>query len=156
MINIKSVEEFIFHGITPQDKTVDLWYSSRVEKVVSYSVASPRWVSSGGGDGVFIALSKAFSVMTTFQLAGLVVEERVPSVRTLVNSSFTMVRTVWVEAEVDISVFSVVGLIFLGRMVTSSLFSLGFYFVFLRLLVIVQSASIIDVFLDIPLTYLHL
>jgi hypothetical protein len=23
MINVKSVEEFIFHGITPQDKTVD-------------------------------------------------------------------------------------------------------------------------------------
>jgi hypothetical protein len=44
-------------------------------------------------DDAFIALSKDFSVMTTFQSVGLVDGERVPLVRTLVNSSFTTVRT---------------------------------------------------------------
>jgi hypothetical protein len=72
MINIKSVEEFIFHGITPQDKTVDskfaVVFQSRkgIGKVVLYSVANPCQVSLGGGDGVFIVSSKAFLVMTTF------------------------------------------------------------------------------------------
>jgi hypothetical protein len=60
--------------------------------VVSYSMVSPLQVSSGGGDDAFIALSKDFSVMTTFQSVGLVDGERVPLVRTSVNSSFTIVR----------------------------------------------------------------
>jgi hypothetical protein len=94
MINVKSVEEFIFHSVTPQDETVDSEFA-RIEKVGSYSLASPHRVSSGGGDGVFIASSKAFLVMTTFQSAGLVVGERVPSVRTLVNSSFTMMTVLY-------------------------------------------------------------
>jgi hypothetical protein len=74
--------------------TVNLQYSSRAGKVVSYSIANPHRIFSGGGDSVFIASSKVFSVMTTFQSAGLVVGKRVPSVRTLINSSFTTVRMV--------------------------------------------------------------
>jgi hypothetical protein len=53
--------------------TVNSQYSFRVGKVVLYSVANPHRIFLRGGDGVFIALSKVFSVMTTFQSAGLVV-----------------------------------------------------------------------------------
>jgi hypothetical protein len=47
--------------------------------------------------------NKAFLVIMTFQSAGLVAGERVPSVKTSANLSLTMVGTVWVEAEVDMS-----------------------------------------------------
>jgi hypothetical protein len=60
--------------------------------VLSYKVASPCQISSEEGEGVLMASSKDFSVMTTFQSVGLVDGEIVPSVRTSVNLSFMMVR----------------------------------------------------------------
>jgi hypothetical protein len=62
--------------------------------VSSYRVTNPRQVCSGKGDGVLKASNNAFLVITTFQSAGLVEGENVPSVNTSVNSSLTTVRTV--------------------------------------------------------------
>jgi hypothetical protein len=69
-------------------------YSSAVEKVLPYIVARPCQISSGEGENVLIASSKAFLVITTFQSVGLLVGDKGPSVMTSVNLSFTMVRMV--------------------------------------------------------------
>jgi hypothetical protein len=100
--------------------------------VVSYSVVSPFRVSSGGGDDAFIASSKDFLVMTTFQSVGLVDGERVPLVRTLVNSSFTTVR--------------MGGYLFNGMVFLQYFFEfLSSFFFSSSLFFIVQSVSIVDI-----------
>jgi hypothetical protein len=51
-------------------------------------------IFSEGGEGVLIASSNTFSVITILQSVGLLVGDKVSSVMTLANSSFTTVRTV--------------------------------------------------------------
>jgi hypothetical protein len=60
--------------------------------VLLYRVANPCRISSGEGEGVLVSSSRDFSVMMTFQSVGLVEEERLSSVSTSANSSFTTVR----------------------------------------------------------------
>jgi hypothetical protein len=71
---------------------------------VSYSIAKLCQISSGGGEGVLMASSNDFSGMTMFQSVGLLVGDKVPSVITSANSSFTMVRMVQAAAVVDMSI----------------------------------------------------
>jgi hypothetical protein len=73
---------------------VNSQYSLAVGKVLSYRVARPCQISLGGGEGVLMALSNAFSVIITFQSVGLLVGDKVFSVMTSVNLSFKTVRMV--------------------------------------------------------------
>jgi hypothetical protein len=58
-----------------------------VENILSYRLARPCRICSGGGEGVFVVSSKVFLVIMTFQSAGFVVGDRVPSVTTSVCKS---------------------------------------------------------------------
>jgi hypothetical protein len=97
--------------------------------MLSYRAAKPCQIFLGGGEGVLIVLSNAFSVIMTFQSAGLVVGEKVPSVKTSANSSLTMVRTFWVEAEIDMSTVVELSL-FIWNRIEFVLIFLAFYFFF--------------------------
>jgi hypothetical protein len=118
--------------------------------VLSYRAASPCRVSSGGGEGVLIASSKDFSVMMTFQSVGLAEEERLSSVSTSANLSFT-------DGEDGLGGssgrhFDSISERYSFDRMSFLQYFFGFYRSSILLFFINQSASIVDVDLDIPST----
>jgi putative effector of murein hydrolase LrgA (UPF0299 family) len=90
MGQVQGVEKFIIQSIAQFCEAVSSEFM--IFFVSGKGVIVMNGYSLGGGEGVFAVSINTFSVIITFQSVGLVVGERVSSVKTSANLSLTKVR----------------------------------------------------------------